>query len=87
MRHFVLTVALFCLGSLPLLNAHPVHEPSVYPYDGVDPKPVDDPSLWAYLGTAVALVLLGGAFAGLTIAYAPFTVHRKARADNVSCVD
>ncbi|KAI9683200.1 MAG: hypothetical protein M1829_005991 [Trizodia sp. TS-e1964] len=26
------------------------------------------PSLWLYLGTAVALVLLGGAFAGLTIA-------------------
>jgi metal transporter CNNM len=32
-------------------------------------KPDDDPSKWAYLGTAVALVLLGGAFAGLTIAY------------------
>ncbi|KAF1981545.1 DUF21-domain-containing protein [Aulographum hederae CBS 113979] len=30
-----------------------------------DPK---DASLWAYLGIAVALVLLGGAFAGLTIA-------------------
>ncbi|KAF2092547.1 DUF21-domain-containing protein, partial [Rhizodiscina lignyota] len=33
-----------------------------------DPKPADSPSLWAYLGTAVALVLLGGVFAGLTIA-------------------
>lgn len=32
-------------------------------------KPADDPQLWAFLGTAVALVLLGGAFAGLTIAY------------------
>lgn len=29
---------------------------------------MDDTGLWAYLGTAVALVLLGGAFAGLTIA-------------------
>jgi metal transporter CNNM len=27
-----------------------------------------DPSLWLYLGVAVVLVLLGGAFAGLTIA-------------------
>ncbi|KAJ9660478.1 cell agglutination protein Mam3 [Coniosporium apollinis] len=31
-------------------------------------KPADDPTLWAYLGTAVALVILGGIFAGLTIA-------------------
>jgi len=32
------------------------------------PKSPEDSSLWAYLGTAIALVLLGGAFAGLTIA-------------------
>ena len=32
------------------------------------PKPVNDASLWLYLGVAAALVLLGGAFAGLTIA-------------------
>jgi len=32
------------------------------------PKSSDDPDLWVYLGTAIALVLLGGAFAGLTIA-------------------
>lgn len=31
-------------------------------------KSPDDPDLWVYLGTAIALVLLGGAFAGLTIA-------------------
>ena len=37
--------------------------------DDVDlPASPDDPNLWAYLGVAVALVLLGGAFAGLTIA-------------------
>ena len=29
----------------------------------------DEPSLWIYLSTALILVLLGGAFAGLTIAY------------------
>jgi metal transporter CNNM len=31
-------------------------------------KPPGDPSLWLYLSVAAALVLLGGAFAGLTIA-------------------
>jgi metal transporter CNNM len=35
---------------------------------GPEPKPAEDPSLWLYLGIAVALVLGGGAFAGLTIA-------------------
>ncbi|KAK8182240.1 hypothetical protein BC567DRAFT_219345 [Phyllosticta citribraziliensis] len=33
-----------------------------------EPKSSDDAELWVFLGTAVALVLLGGAFAGLTIA-------------------
>jgi metal transporter CNNM len=32
------------------------------------PKDEKDPSLWLYLGVAAILVLLGGAFAGLTIA-------------------
>lgn len=32
------------------------------------PKDADDPNLYVYLGVAIALVLLGGAFAGLTIA-------------------
>jgi len=36
--------------------------------DEPDPKDPDDPSLWMYLAVAAALVLLGGAFAGLTIA-------------------
>ena len=33
-----------------------------------EPIPPDDPNLWVYLGIAMTLVLLGGAFAGLTIA-------------------
>jgi len=41
----------------------------VLPFADDQPKAADDPSLWAYLGVAAALVLLGGAFAGLTIAY------------------
>jgi metal transporter CNNM len=32
------------------------------------PKEPSDPSLWLYLGFSAALVLSGGAFAGLTIA-------------------
>ena len=32
------------------------------------PKDAKNPSLWLYLGVAAILVLLGGAFAGLTIA-------------------
>lgn len=34
------------------------------------PKSPEDASLWLYLGIAVGLVLAGGVFAGLTIAYA-----------------
>lgn len=40
----------------------------------------DDPSLWLYLSIAMALVLLGGVFAGLTIAY----VSLPARAHSFS---
>ncbi|EUC48581.1 hypothetical protein COCMIDRAFT_2645 [Bipolaris oryzae ATCC 44560] len=36
--------------------------------DGDLPKDTDDPQLWLFLGIAVALVLAGGVFAGLTIA-------------------
>jgi metal transporter CNNM len=32
------------------------------------PKSPDNPQLWLFLGIAVALVLAGGVFAGLTIA-------------------
>lgn len=51
--------------------------------DELEPKPADDPSLWIYLGTAVALVVIGGVFAGLTIAYVtsflPFVVRWSSR--------
>ena len=33
-----------------------------------DGKDAEDPQLWVFLGIAAVLVLLGGAFAGLTIA-------------------
>ena len=35
---------------------------------GEDGKDAEDASLWLYLGVAMVLVLLGGLFAGLTIA-------------------
>ena len=37
--------------------------------DVPEPKSPEDATLWIYLGIALVLVLLGGAFAGLTIAY------------------
>lgn len=54
------------LLALPLVSALPL---SALKKDDEDaPKDASDPNLWLYLGIAVALVLLGGVFAGLTIA-------------------
>jgi metal transporter CNNM len=50
----------------PLVKALPLVQRAVHVFDDEDlPKDPADASLWAYLGIAVALVLLGGAFAGL----------------------
>ncbi|KAF2649099.1 DUF21-domain-containing protein [Lophiostoma macrostomum CBS 122681] len=60
-----------CLFHLfaPLVKALPLVQRAVHVFGDEDlPKDPADASLWAYLGTAIALVLLGGAFAGLTIA-------------------
>lgn len=63
------TLAL-CLFQLfaPLVRAMPFFQDVGAVLEHVEPKPAEDPSLWIYLSTAIALVLLGGAFAGLTIA-------------------
>ncbi|KAJ5724447.1 hypothetical protein N7493_006175 [Penicillium malachiteum] len=53
---------------LPLTSAAPVLSTSLTSHDIEPPKEPDDPSLWLYLGISAALVLSGGAFAGLTIA-------------------
>jgi len=56
---------------LPLASAAPLLTRGLHAFEGGEddlPKSADSPDLWAYLGVAVALVLLGGAFAGLTIA-------------------
>lgn len=54
------------LFHLPLTTAAPVFSTSL-PQDE-PPKEPNDPSLWLFLGISAALVLSGGAFAGLTIA-------------------
>jgi metal transporter CNNM len=54
------------LGQLSMINATPIKK--LFHITEEEPSP-DEPSLWIYLSTAVVLVLLGGAFAGLTIAY------------------
>lgn len=54
---------------LPLISAAPILSLTtrsfVLEQDGKSPE---DPSMWLLLGIAAALVLSGGAFAGLTIA-------------------
>lgn len=59
------------LINLPLSYAAPLFTTSnspIYRREEPDPKSPDDPQLWIYLSVAIALVLLGGVFAGLTIA-------------------
>jgi metal transporter CNNM len=54
------------LSQLSFASATPLKRLLHVPEDVPDDE--DDPNLWIYLGTTVILVLLGGAFAGLTIA-------------------
>lgn len=63
-------VLFLALAQIPVVRAVPVHVSQLLYYSTEEPEPKDpdDPSLWIYLAVAAALVLLGGAFAGLTIA-------------------
>ena len=71
-RPAVLGLARLCL--IPLASAAPLgifsRDGSAKVLEGDEDLPKDpgDPSLWIYISVAMALVLLGGAFAGLTIA-------------------
>ncbi len=55
--------------NLPFLAAAPI---GYIPFSNLakasDAMPPESPKLWIYLSVALGLVLLGGAFAGLTIA-------------------
>lgn len=61
---------IFCLGlsQLSLAGAAPL-KTLLHAYEDDDEPDAEDASLWLYLVIAMVLVLLGGAFAGLTIAY------------------
>ncbi|RDW85482.1 CBS-domain-containing protein [Coleophoma crateriformis] len=61
-------VAFLGLCQLSYVSAAPVKTFLGIAKDKDAPADVDDPSLWLNLGIAAVLVLLGGAFAGLTIA-------------------
>ena len=54
----------------PVVKAIPLfHQRAIHALEDEDlPKSPDDASLWLYLSIAIALVLAGGVFAGLTIA-------------------
>jgi hypothetical protein len=58
---------LLAIAYLPRMSAAPVSLHYLLNQSG-EVKPPSDPSLWLHLGVAAALVLMGGAFAGLTIA-------------------
>jgi len=67
----VLSLVKLCITSLchlPLSYAAPIFSRGVRGFEEDEGKEPGDPSLYLYLGIATALVLLGGAFAGLTIA-------------------
>ena len=58
------------VAQVPLARAYPASlwTPYTSLAEEADPMSSDDPTLWIYLAVAIGLVLLGGAFAGLTIA-------------------
>ena len=60
---------LLLIAQLPLLRASPLQFSAFRAHITEEaPLPAENATLWIYLVVAVALVLLGGAFAGLTIA-------------------
>lgn len=59
------------IGRIPFVHAAPLMQFLPFTINASEEEPPMSPSkptLWIYLAVAIALVLLGGAFAGLTIA-------------------
>ena len=70
-RPLVLSMAkVLLMALLPVIRAipMPLNPFHVLAEDSEPPMSPQKPTLWIYLAVAIALVLLGGAFAGLTIA-------------------
>lgn len=64
----ILKMLLVLIAQIPLLHASPIHL-SAFSSESKDEKPpAQGPTQVIYLIVALALVLLGGVFAGLTIA-------------------
>jgi hypothetical protein len=62
-------VFLLAIAQLPFVRAAPFHaSASLFASQKDKGKSPENPDLWLYIGVAAFLVLLGGAFAGLTIA-------------------
>ncbi|KAJ5316698.1 hypothetical protein PENANT_c016G11264 [Penicillium antarcticum] len=61
-------ILFLAISQLPFATAAPALSPLFISSEAEPPKEPSDPSLWLYLGVSAALVLSGGAFAGLTIA-------------------
>ena len=61
---------LFSIVVIPLVQAIPISRNLYHAFveEEEPPMSAEKPTLWIYLAVAIALVLLGGAFAGLTIA-------------------
>ena len=74
-RPYIFSMAkllIWSIGQLPITRAAPFNHRmpfSIFAEEEEEPPmSADKPTLWIYLAVAIALVLLGGAFAGLTIA-------------------
>lgn len=61
-------ILVYILNSLPLLQATPLRHGHFTTFEADKPMSASEPTLWIFLAVAAGLVLLGGAFAGLTIA-------------------
>ena len=62
-------ILVLSLAQLPFIQAAPLKVAEfIHTHREDEPPTAGGASLWLYLGVAAALVLLGGAFAGLTIA-------------------
>lgn len=64
--HFGLRLALILFANFPRLKSSPL--PTVYDAQDAPGPQLSTPDLWFNMSVAVVLVLVGGVFAGLTIA-------------------